>query len=191
MIAPVARAKKKPKKPKPPASLTAHACTVLAIDPGETSGWAIWSKGILRGYGTCDVFGDSPAALIRHVLSRYEHQGPHCAVIERPFLVRFGTQTNIGTADRIWRKRLEEAGLARRIVRVYPASWRARVLGKSWASASRDLVRAREQVVAGGIAETTLIHPDAAAAVCIGRWGSFAGEVGAVLPRSTSRKRKS
>lgn len=183
----LARAKR-PKKLKPPASPTAHPCTVLAVDPGETSGWAIWSRGTLQGYGTCDVFGDLPAALIQHLLTR--HPGPHVAVIERPFLVRFGNQTNIGTADRIWRKRLDEAGLARRTLRVYPASWRARVLGKGWASASRDLVRAREQVVATAMAEVTAIHPDAAAAVCIGRWGAFAGEVLAVLPHPRSKKRK-
>lgn len=172
--------RKRAKKPKPPPSLTPHDAAVLAIDPGETSGWAIWVRGTLRAYGTCDVFGDMPAELVRHFLREF---GPHVAVIERPFLVRFGSQTNIGTADRIWRKRLEEAGLARRIVRVYPASWRARVLGKGWASASRDLVRVREGIVAGAMTEVDHIHPDAAAAVCIGRWGCFAGEVLAVLPK--------
>lgn len=179
---------KKRKRPKLEPSLTPHDAAVLAIDPGETSGWAIWVRGTLRGQGTCDdVFGELPAVLVQHFLREF---GPHVAVIERPFLVRFANQTNIGTADRIWRKRLEEAGLARRSVRVYPASWRARVLGKGWASASRDLVRAREAVVACELAGVRSLHPDAAAAVCIGRWGSFAGEVGAVLPRSRSQKRK-
>jgi Holliday junction resolvasome RuvABC endonuclease subunit len=136
------------------------------------------------------VFGELPAALIAHFL---RERGPHVVVIERPFVAKFG-QTTMGTADHIWRKRVEEAGLKRRIVRVYPASWRARVLGKGWASASRELVRARENVVASAIAEiddSRKMHPDAAPAICIGKWACFAGEVLAVLPRLKSEKRKS
>lgn len=182
---PASEKRKRPKKIKPPTALTPHQCAVLAVDPGETSGWAIWVRGSLRYHGTCDVFGDGPALAIELLLAQF---GPHIAVVERPFMVRFGTQTNIGTADRIWRKRLEEARLHTRTIRVYPATWRASVLGKGWAAAKRDLVRAREAVVSAELSGQVGLHPDAAAAVCIGRWASFAGEVAAKMPKARTKR---
>lgn len=175
-----ARAKaKRPKKKPPPPCLVHHEACVLGIDPGEVSGWAIWQRGELVKYGVIlDVFGPLPAELAAHFL---RYRGPHVAVVERPFRVQFGTQTNIGTADRIWRKRFEEARIP--FVRVYPSSWRSKVLGKGWGNASRDLARAKEQEVARGIAQVTSIHPDAAPALLMGKWGCFAGEVLAVLPK--------
>ena len=176
---------KRPKKVKPPASLTAHRCAILAVDPGETSGWSIWANGQLRAYGTCDVFGAVPSQVITRLLEEF---GPHMAVVERPFMVRFGSQTNIGTADRIWRKRLEEARLHTRTIRVYPATWRARTLGHGWAAAKRDAVHVREGIVSAELSGETGLHPDAAAAVCIGRWACFAGEVAAKMPKARTRE---
>jgi hypothetical protein len=165
---------------KPPPTLTPHAATILTIDPGETSGWAIWVNGQLRNHGTSDVFVEDPSVLIEHLKTRY--LAPYIAVVERPFLAKFG-QTTMGTADQIWRKRLEQAGLGPRTVRVYPASWRCRALGKGWGSVERELVRAKEQEVACRLTGKAFMHPDAAAAVCIGQWACFAGEVLAVLPK--------
>lgn len=176
--APPSKAKRN--RPKLPPELVPHAAAVLAIDPGEVSGWAIWQRGqLVRAGAIEDVFGPLVVELVQHFATRY--QGPHVAVVERPFRVRFASQTSIGAADAIWRRRLEEARI--RFVRVYPSSWRSRVLGKGWGNASRDLARAKEQEVACAIAGVASIHPDAAPAVCMGQWGSFAGETLAVLPK--------
>jgi Holliday junction resolvasome RuvABC endonuclease subunit len=175
-----AKAPKKGKRPKLPASLVPHTAAVLAIDPGEVSGWAIWQRGEPAYYGVIeDVFSPLVGELVAHFVSRY--QGPHVAVVERPFRVRFANQTSIGTADAIWRRRLTEARVP--FARVYPSSWRSAVLGKGWGNASRDLARAKEQEVACAMVEVSSIHPDAAPALLMGRWGAFAGETLAVLPK--------
>lgn len=164
-------------------------CAILAVDPGETSGWAIWDRGSLVSSGTCPVWDDDPAIVISHLLSR---DAPHVGVVERPFLVRYGTQTGIGTADRIWRHRLAEHGLARRTVRVYPATWRSRTLVAGWARAGRNDVRTMEQIEAARILGAAQgppgVHPDIAAAICIGRWATFASEVKDKLPKRKAKK---
>lgn len=168
------------RKARPAPSVVAHPCVVLAVDPGETSGWALLDRGRLVASGTCDVFAAGPPTVVAAALALGL---PVVAVVERPFRVRWSNQTGIGTADRIWRHHLAVAGLGRRIVRVYPATWRARVLGPSWAVAKREAVREREGIVAAAELGRTGVHPDEAAAVCIGRWGAFAGEVREKLPK--------
>lgn len=177
---------KRAKKPKPEPVYQPHKCTVLAVDPGETSGWAIMHHGKVMAVGHCDVFGADPAEVIKRALS---FSGPLVAVIERPFRVKSQNSTGIGAGDVIWRKRLEEAGCGRRIVRVYPPTWRARILGrdpttgKSWANAPRNEVRPEEQRVARLMLKRPNVHPDEAPAFLIGWWGCYAGEVGARLPK--------
>jgi hypothetical protein len=174
----------------PPSSVLPHDCGILAVDPANTSGWAIWSRGALVAYGECDLFDGSPDRVIARFCALVP--GPHVLVIERPFQVRFANQTSIGAADKVWRE-LAKRQRVRRVVRVYPATWRARVLGQGWARAPRDKVRAREQYVAtwyvaaqGG--EAPAPGPDASAAILIGRFGSHAGEVQlALLPKAKRR----
>jgi hypothetical protein len=169
----------------------AHKCTILAVDPGETSGWAIIDGGRVVARGTCDVFGAKPAQVIALALAC---PGPLVSVLERPFRVRSQSSTGIGTGDRIWRQRLKEARCAQRVVRVYPPTWRARVLGrdpitgKSWASVKRDDVRAEELRIAGLMTKARDIHPDEAAAVLIGWWGLYSGEVGEKLLTPAQRR---
>lgn len=174
--------RKRAKKPKLPPSPTAWACTILAVDPGERSGWAIWRDGRpLLWSECCDVFTGGADDGVAHLL---RFPGPHIVVVERPFRTRFGTQVAVGAGDLIWRRAAERAGLGRRIVRVYPATWRARVLGKGFASAKRDLVRVEERRVATAITGGMFaLGADESPALCIGKWASYAGEVGAKLPR--------
>lgn len=175
-------AAKKNSKIQLPLSEVPHPCTILAVDPGEDSGWSLWSRGVLRAHGHCSVWDTE--ALTAVIGQLY---WPRVAVVERPFRVRFGTQTNIGTADRIWRHHLEVAGLGRRIVRVYPSTWRSRALGSGYANARRDDARARELVVAAELAGAPVEHPDEAAAICIGAWARTATEVWDKLPKRAQR----
>lgn len=185
-------AARKPKRAKLPASVIPHACSILAVDPGENSGWSIQSYGELIDFGECDAFGDQPQQIIERLLCQ---PGPWVLVVERPFRVKHQTQTGIGTADTIWRKRAERLGfgkrVARRIVRVYPSTWRSVALGKGWGNAERDKARAEEQRLAVELVLAAPLCPsddelggDAAPAVLIGmKWAAFAGEVLAKLPK--------
>lgn len=180
---------RKPKRIKLAPSLTPHACSILAVDPGENSGWALQSYGELIDFDECDAFGDGPEHAIERLLCQ---PGPWVLVVERPFRVKHQTQTGIGTADTIWRKRGERLGfgkrVARRIVRVYPSSWRAIALGKGWGNAEREKARAEEQRLAAELVLTTELRhelgDDAAPAVLIAcKWAAYAGEVLAKLPK--------
>ncbi len=170
------------RKPKLAPSFTPHDCAILAVDPGETSGWAIYNRGVLHECGECDVFSEAPSRVIDYLKT---FPAPHLVVVERPFMVRFGTQVAVGAGDVIWRRAAERAGLRNRITRVYPATWRARVTGKS--SAKREEARAAEQARAER--ETGMsCGPDEAAAVCIGLWAIRAGEVAAKLPKRRAKQ---
>lgn len=175
---------KRAKKTHLPPSYDAHPCAVLAVDPGESSGWAIYVHGGLVASGECDVFGHDPEWVIGSFLAC---EGPHVVVVERPFMVRFGTQVAVGAGDVIWRRHAERAGLGRRIVRVYPATWRARVTGMS--NAKREAARAVEQEHAARVAGRA-VGPDQAAAICIGLWAIRAGEVAAKIPKKRVSKAK-
>jgi len=188
--------KKKRKKREPLAmSPTAHDCSVLAVDPAELSGFSAWDRGNLKWYGECDVFGDEPQRVIERFLSTMP--GPHVIVIERPFMMRFGNQSSLATGAKIWSKRAERMRFGKRIVRVYPSSWRSKMLRRGMASAKRAVVRPEERAEAKKIVElhfgpemaTVLpVAAESAPAILIGRWGSFAGEVLAVLPKPRVQK---
>lgn len=183
------KAKKSKKPPSLPLLDVAHQCAVLGIDPAEKSGYATWERGNLRSYGECDVFSDMPRTVINTFLTL---PGPHLVVIERPFRLRFGTQTGLGTAERMWREIARRAGLGVRIMRIYPPTWRSKVLGSAWAVAQREAVQAEEMRVAREHVERHLgVHAlqrlplgkESAPAVCIGRYGSFAPEALLLLPK--------
>jgi hypothetical protein len=172
-------------------SPTPHACSLLVVDPGDNSGWAMSSLGELRSLGECDVYSQDPT----HILTLFTTllPGPHVLVVERPFRAKFG-QTNMGTAEKIWRKHAEKMGfgkrVARRVVRVYPSTWRSAVLGKGWGVAERADVRAEElrvaaQIVCGSVRcqDDGDLGPDSAPAVLMNQWAMHAGEVAMVLPR--------
>ncbi len=172
----------KPKKQRLAPTYEPHDAAILAVDPGETSGWAIYNRGVLQESGECDVFSDAPSRVIEYLKT---FAALHLIVVERPFMVRFGTQVAVGAGDVIWRRCAERNGLRSRIVRVYPATWRARITGMS--SAKREVARAAEQVRA--VQETgASCGPDEAAAVCIGLWAIRAGEVAAKLPKKRAKK---
>lgn len=183
-------------KPKPPPSFTPHQCVVVGADPGENSGWSIRIAGKLEDFGECDVFGGGPQRVLEKALELARERNLPCALVtERPFRVRYGTQTGIGTAELIWRTMAKRLGFARRIIRIWPASWRAAVLGKGWGGgkrSDREKVRAEEQrraaldAIDSGVSKVP--GPDSSPAVLISRWGSYAGQVAEALSKQRARR---
>lgn len=190
---------KKPKRKKPsypwPFVVAPLNCAILAVDPGQTSGWCIWSRGRIVAHGFIDNIFESPGTVRSVIEWLLELPGPHVFVCERPFRGRGSSATSVGAGGVLWCDRAK-AMRVRRVVRVFPSVWRSRVLGKGWGNAKRDHSRAEEQRVAGGLLATCgdtwpfvrPVHPDVAPAVCIGAWASHAGEVVAKLPKPKAPK---
>jgi len=192
LIAPPRPPSKKKKREKLAPSPVPLECAVLGIDPGERSGFSIWQRGRLVEFGEVDVFSTEPTTVLERFIAL---EGPHVLVVERPFRVRYQSQTGIGTADKMWRELAKRLRVPRwRTVRVFPPTWRARQLSKGFASAKRDKVRPEEQLIARAVvleqlgASAPELGDESAPAVLIGRWGVFAGEVLKVLPKGRKRK---
>ena len=187
----------KRKKPKLPASYEPHECIVLAVDTAETSGWAVYAAGELVNWGEVDmmrpersrdrwgVSGWDANRVCMHALVETGHDTgwPVVMVFERPF--RGTTQ---GQWIGAWKLAfLHNGGHKNRIIGVYPASWRARVLRA--ANAPREQARKSEMDRARQESSSThWIGPDAAAAICIGLWAVRSGDVAAKLPKKRTRK---
>ncbi len=189
---------KRPRKPPPPPVFTPHECVIVNVDPGECSGYAITIRGKLEDFGECDVFAGGPQRVLEMGLELARERRLACVlVIEKPFVRRpeqggYNT-TGTGTADKIWRVMAKRLGFSRRIIRVHPSSWRARVLDKGMHAAKRPVVRENEQTKALSVARAHGIEkvpgPDASPAVMIAEWSKFSGEVAVALaPKTRARK---
>ena len=117
------RRSSKPKpKPKPPPSRTPHLCQIIAWDPGKLMGFAVLSFGGLTHYYGGE---ELPSGLIRHLVDHTDL--PTVGVIEEHVPHgKWGQQS--------YRRLQQRAGMAenelmshgvRRIVRVFPQTWRA------------------------------------------------------------------
>jgi hypothetical protein len=188
---------KRPRKPKPAPVYEPNACICVNVDPGECSGYALTAIGQLEDFGECDVFAGGPQRVLEKALEIAKaFELPCVLVIERPFHRRIESggynTTATGTADKIWREMAKRLGFGKKVCRVYPSSWRARVLGGKWHMAKRDAVRAEEMRVASAyvlsLGMTKQVGADSAAAILIGQWSKHSGEVAACLPRPRVRK---
>ena len=173
------------KKPKPLAPMTAPwDCVILALDAAATTGWSIWSRGLLLGHGELKIWtadGQPEAARItlRCREIAYDHRVPWCVWAERSWGGRMGKvePSSVG----YWRCCAMAEQLPRsRFGTVYPGTWRGATLPKGHAK-DREGVRAAEQARArelwgDGIGE------DEAPAMLIGLWATRAAETGALLP---------
>jgi hypothetical protein len=182
----------KKRKPKPPPSFAALRCVVLAVDCAQESGWAVWicGKPVACGHVNMiasELAGRAPSEHAQQLAA--EHGVAAVLVFERPF--RGNMQ---GAWIGLWKQRWVAAGGAkRRMLGVYPATWRSRVLGRGWGSAKREAARAEEQRAARSMALENGLdveiagHGDTAPALCIGKWASHAGEVAKVLPKTVRK----
>jgi len=179
------RAKRKP----PPPSFRPWRAVVLALDAAESSGWAIWSCGKLACSGEVrSIYADEG---VREVVRVVEQAKAFAAQLRVPWVAileaSWGGHMSVGTsaASGYWIFALRNAQLPRaRIGEVYPARWRARVLPKGMHSAKRDVVRACEIEFASRVVGGRDVGSDEAPAILIGKWGTQAGEVGAMLPKN-------
>jgi hypothetical protein len=180
---------KRARKPKPAALTFPHDCVVLAVDPGATSGWAMYDRGYFQLSGECSAFGDRPLEVARCVIAHAKSRDlPAILVCERPFAASLQTAAGMGAAFGAWKSAWFASGAVKaRIVRVYPSTWRAKVLGRGWGNKPRDMTRAEEvrraEAVRGDCGN------DEAAAILIGVWACRAGEVLAKLPKRKTGSR--
>lgn len=174
-------------RPVPPPSVRPWPIVVLAIDPGLTSGWAIWARGRYVDSGEVSVLDPEAVARVVRAALRWRELVvpgevvPVVLVLERPWSGRQGNAS--GPARPIWKATwAREGGVKSHFVKLYPATWRSRVLGKGMGSAPRERAREVEQRVARMVSGRR-VGADEAPAVCIGKCACHAGEVGEVLPK--------
>ena len=163
--------------------------TILAIDPGRTSGWAVFAFDRCIASGTATTH-DQRVLAIEIAQAEESRSGRKLIVVAEKWAPGgrwyTATMTGIGAAWGMWQAALESCGVpAARIVRVYPQTWRAQVLGGGWGVKSDEwALRAAKR------AEVETGHPcsdDEAEAVCIGAWALRAD---AVRDKAPSRRRK-
>lgn len=163
--------------------------TILAIDPGRTSGWAVFAFDRCIASGTATTH-DQRVLAIEIAQAEESRSGRKLIVVAEKWAPGgrwyTATMTGIGAAWGMWQAALESRGVPNaRIVRVYPQTWRAKVLGGGWGVKSDEwALRAAKR------AEVETGHPcsdDEAEAVCIGAWALRSD---AVRDKAPSRRRK-
>lgn len=188
-----ARPRKRARKPRPPASVKPwRGVTILAVDTAARSGWAHYFEGQLIASGEVNIEDADDVLRVCmgavHANDGTGEPSPPCVlVLERPFGgSNSGTLMAVGAARHVWLQAWKRAsGKASRIVRVYPATWRARLFGTTRGTVPMEMHRAlghkARLPAAGRGGPSVRVGPDEAAAICIGEWATRAGEVGAVL----------
>ena len=161
--------------------------TILAIDPGATGGWCVrtpgsWTSGSVKS--ASDRRGVCEAA----VLAADTNHAPLVVVAEQWTAggIRGHAQwIGLGGAWGRWAEALELAGVpSKRIVRVYPQTWRKMLAGLPRRTGAE--AKASAQLVARGLLKRD-VGTDEAEAVCIARWAETSAEVADVARRAASR----
>jgi hypothetical protein len=197
--------KRRQKKPAPPPSFTSHKCVVLGIDPASTSGWSVFVDGTLVNSGVVEARHSGRQAprahsiqeVVRNVI--YRSMGNQFGIIARPAVAVAETWTTgpgdyrataammlgLGTSWGIWERELTSFAVTgdlyfskRNIVRVNVATWRSKLFGKVNVSKAEAIRYVKDQFK---IARP--VGHDEAEAICIGYWGTRAGEVGVAIER--------
>lgn len=166
-------------------------CVVLGVDTARRSGWSVWARGALIARGELDTLDEAALrAVISRVLAGAAELGlPAVIVLEKPYGGSADIVAALGAAAERWLKIWRELAVGHkgRVARVQPSRWRAAVLPEWYPQMPREQCRTEEQRVALAIAGAADIGGDEAPAVCIGYWGSRAGEVGRLLSKTTQR----
>lgn len=179
---------KRPKrgpKPKPPPVRRPWKCSVLAVDTAANSGWSCWMNGGLRDFGEVKTSKDSELRAICQMVHEYP---PAVLVLEAPAGMVYAGRgaavlVGLGAAREAWRRAWRDAGgLKSRIVSVHPTRWRSALFGRVRNVKDLELQQARMILEQHGAKAPDNLRPDEAAALDIGSWAAFAGEVGAALP---------
>lgn len=187
---------KRPKKPPPPPVLEPWACVILAIDPGRSSGWAVFDAGKLVASGHALTQEErAGACLLAEVTAGgrgAKAAVPLVVVAEKWTASRSkardkrmnpSTLAGLGRSWGMWLAAIEtELQIPKkRVLRVAQGRWKAKVLGRA-SMAHKQAVATMASVAVRAGAKAGAVE-DVYAAVCIGIWAARSGEVGAVLPR--------
>jgi len=159
-------------------------CAILAIDPGEKSGAALFVRGLLRDSRQVKGAQERQKAVERALRSASSEGLPLLVVRER--WTAGGAMVpkvamGLGAAWGRWAEHLETAGIGKtRIATITPQKWRSLTIGGPQRSREQwkadAILFAREH---GGFDPADTIGPDEAAAVCIGfAWMRVPREVG-------------
>jgi len=175
------KTKRKPKLRLAPV-LAPNECVVLAVDTAKNSGWALYVRGKYHSSGEVGIMNHG--ALVGlvcigagEVMDAGLRSDKYVLVLERPWGGGNHQIEGLGAARHAWLSAWCDAHATktpRRVLRVYPATWRARLFG-------------RTKQTTGSESSFALVHKrsaagsDEAAAICIGAWASHAGEVAAAL----------
>lgn len=167
--------------------ILAWHCVTLCVDTATRSGWAIRARGRLLFSGELDTRDEDELNEIVGILasnSACQAFSAKVLVLERAWGTRTNVLLSLGASHERWRAAWRRAGYpASRVVKVYPASWRAKVLGGGAHAMPREQVRPIELASAQAeVGASCDVGPDEAAAICISRWAAIAPAVGKVLP---------
>lgn len=199
-VTPLTRARTRKRKTPPPLPLP-WRCVVLGVDTATRSGWAVRTAGKLVRSGEVSTEDDDEMEWIARTTvatALLQHLIP-VLVLERPWGGNDAMLIGLGAARGAWLRAWRRAQQPKsRVVRVYPASWRARVLGGGAHALARDVVRPIEmqaalhecctcnashmQTVRVSCRGCIELGPDEAAAILISKWAAHAEPVGKVLP---------
>lgn len=180
--------KRKPREKKPPLPRldTIIQCILLTLDTANTTGWCIRACGAIIDHGEHKLYTDDgmqKTKMVCYKLEQLEHTTGMSIVVvsERSWggVLGLGRTTAFG----YWLHALRGIGIPmKRIIEVYPSTWRAVALPHGMANAKRDVVRPVEmQTALSMVAPGAQIGSDEAPAICMGVWGEKAGEVANAL----------
>lgn len=179
------KGKPRAKKAALPRSSQPHQCILLGLDTANVTGWSIRVCGALVSHGQHSLYTDSGLQRTQALLDQLQALRlstglPIVAVSERTWGGRMGLGGTM--AFGYWLHALRSIGVRmKRIIQVYPSTWRAVVLPSGMASAKREVVRPAEMQLALSMVNVDSLGEDEAPAVLIALWGECSGEVGASL----------
>ena len=169
-----------------------HELCILSVDPGATSGWAIYSRGRYVTSGTAKTHDERAAAVMLAGVEA-DRLGLRLVVVAEKWTgggkrMHVTMVSGLGAAWGKWEAVLEAEEVPKsRVVRVYPQTWRARVLGASSSAGSEALKR--HSLMAARIAKPGITDDNEADAIHIGQWSCFAPEVGKKAPKIRRRSK--
>ena len=173
-----------------------NPCVILAIDPGEKSGAALMLLGKLIFSTAVKDSPEARAFVVKLAMDAAEGAGglPVRVVIEKfgagmGAHGHFGARTLAGIERRVgaWRESAQLAGVKlTEIVRVYPQTWRSRVLGKG--SGSSESMKALARVYVAKRFDIESPSEDEAEAICIAVWATTAPEIAKTFTKATVRR---
>jgi len=164
-----------------PASRYPHNCVVLAVDSAARSGWSLWSCGVRINSGECDPLDAEAVDGVCSAAGKYSYEAlPKVLVLERPFGGTLRTVDGLGIARGAWVSAwLRAGGKKRRVVSVYPQSWR----GPLGIKGKIDPLMQRPVLKSHGIDLHREPGSDEFEALLIGLWALRSPKVGAVIPK--------